>query len=197
MVSCSPMRHSVVEVASSTRFIRQPRGPRPSNHSWKLPSSCTNSPKCSRRSLLFRCWRTFLARLHNPSANIQRLTVVADSSIWSSLAKCSAVKVGPKRSPTFARILLPDQTHHLRANLLRLGAIGRSPGAAVHQPHRAVLLVALPQPLALAVAHLHPLRRFDQPPRATFYLRQHRRSPQLPLAHRCSPQSCLPRRPSV
>src|SRR5665213_3106707 len=28
MVSCSPSRHSVVDVASSTKFIRQPRGPR-------------------------------------------------------------------------------------------------------------------------------------------------------------------------
>jgi hypothetical protein len=66
IVSCSPSRQHVVPVTSSTRFIRHPRGLRSSNHAWKLPSSCTKSPKCSRRSQRFRCAFRLRIRLHNP-----------------------------------------------------------------------------------------------------------------------------------
>src|SRR6266567_7489802 len=45
IVSSFPIRACVSLVASSTMSIRQPRGPRASNQSWKLPSTCTSSPK--------------------------------------------------------------------------------------------------------------------------------------------------------
>src|SRR5262249_19764599 len=54
VVSCFPSWHKVVPVASSTRFIRQPSGPRSSNQPWKLPSNCTSSPKCALRSRRLR-----------------------------------------------------------------------------------------------------------------------------------------------
>jgi hypothetical protein len=74
--------------------IRQPRGPRPSNQSWKLPSSCTSSPKCDRRSRRWQCLLRLRCRLHILSSNIQRRTVSSSSTIPSSSAKCSAAKVG-------------------------------------------------------------------------------------------------------
>ena len=98
MVSCSPRRQHAVPVASSTIFIRPPRGPRSSNHAWKLPSSCTKSPKCCRRSRRLRCAFRLRMRLPSPSANMQRRSVSSATSSPSSSAKCSAASVGPNRS---------------------------------------------------------------------------------------------------
>ena len=62
-------------VASSTNVCRQLCGPRSSNQGWKLPSSCTNSPKCALRSRRRRCGLRFRARLHSPASNIHRRSV--------------------------------------------------------------------------------------------------------------------------
>ena len=61
VVSSLPMRARVSPLASSTIFIKQPRGPRssPTFQAWKLPSICTNSPTCSFRSRRLRCMRRF------------------------------------------------------------------------------------------------------------------------------------------
>src|SRR6266542_4139228 len=75
IVSSFPIPASVSLVASSTLSIRQPRGPRASNQSWKLPSNCTSSPKCHLRSLRWQCFLRFRCRLHRCSANIQRRKV--------------------------------------------------------------------------------------------------------------------------
>ena len=75
MVSSFPIRASVSLVASSTMSIRQPRGPRSSNQWWKLPSNCTNSPKCGLRSLRWHCFLRLRCRLHSPASNIQRRRV--------------------------------------------------------------------------------------------------------------------------
>jgi hypothetical protein len=100
IVSCPPSRPSVLPVASSTRFIRQPSGPLSSNYLWKLPSICTNSPKCSLASRRSRCSLRFRARLHRPSARIQRRNVSACTSRLSSLGRRSLASVGPNLSPT-------------------------------------------------------------------------------------------------
>jgi hypothetical protein len=89
----------LVVVASSTMWIGQPRGPRASSQSSKLPSICTNSPKCARRSRRCRYGFRFRARDHSPSSSIQRRKVSASTATpWSSL-RCSAANVGPNRSP--------------------------------------------------------------------------------------------------
>jgi hypothetical protein len=70
-----------------TVFIIRLRGPRSSNHAGKLPSSCTKSPKCCRRSRRFRCAFRLRIRLHNPSANIQCRSVSPSSNPSSPLSK--------------------------------------------------------------------------------------------------------------
>ena len=78
--------------------MRQPRGPRSSSQAWKLPSSCTSSPKCDLRSLRWQCFLRFRCRLHNPSRNIQSRKVSWSKTSPSSSAKCSSANVGPNLS---------------------------------------------------------------------------------------------------
>ncbi len=128
IVSSSPIRASTVEVASSTMFIRHALAARPSYQSWKLPSICTNSPKCARRSRRLRCALRLRARFHNPCSSIQRRSVSGWISSWSSLARCSAARVGPKPAVFFFHF-----PQNLFAFFFRPSAVGSSARIAVFQ----------------------------------------------------------------
>ena len=146
VVSCSCNCDSVFLVASSTLFIQHNCGPRFSSLSWKLPSNCTISPKCSLRSRLLRCCFRFRPWLHSPSASIHRRSVSASTSHPSSCCRCSApaLRDRPEPSPFFPSVLLPHQPQYLLPKLPRLGPVRAAPRAAVLQPRGSLLPISPP-----------------------------------------------------
>src|SRR5213083_2915729 len=61
----------------------------------------------------------------------------------------------PETLAHLARVLLADQTHHLRAYLLGLGPVGSPACIAMHHRRAAVFAIAFPQTLGLPVTELH------------------------------------------
>jgi hypothetical protein len=96
IVSCAPKPRERPAGRVVTKFIKQPRGRAASYHRWKLPSSCTSSPKCALRSAAHDavtvCARDSTRR--RPASSGARVVCTV---IPSSLARCSAASVGPNR----------------------------------------------------------------------------------------------------
>src|ERR1700741_3872522 len=97
----------------------------------------------------------------------------------------------PKALAHDPAVLLPYQLHYLLPEIPLMGPIRRLSRAAVLQPRRPFLPIALPQPLHLPVAPAHPPASIHQQQLPTASPRQPSHPFQLPPAHLRPPQSDL------
>ena len=196
IVSCALNCPSVVPVASSTNVSKHAAGPRPSNHRWRLPSSCTSSPQ----------WAFARGVGDADSACAPDSTGLRPASNGaacrgctytpSSLAKCSAASVGPNRALDRAAVFLAYQGQNVVALRLVARRIGAAAGAPMFQ-------ALAPPPRGSADTAVSPAgssRPSSPPPtvaqRPRLHPRQHPGPRQLSRTHRRPPHSATSRSPA-
>ena len=153
-----------------------------------------SSPKCALRSRRWRYGRPLALPAPQPAASIQRRSVSWSTVSPSSLARCSATRVGPNRVATSPLYFCRMSAQHPLPRRDRRPAIGDASHLPVAERLRTAAFEHPPEPLRLAVADAHQRGRLAPTPTLPgFHPPQHLHPRQLPSTHRCPSQSRPPR----
>ena len=117
-------------MASSTKSIRQPLGPRPSSQRVEAPVHLHQFPKVlPALAVAADAAAPSAPALHNPSPSIQRRNVSASTCSPSSAGQMLSRQGGTKTLPHLPAVLLPHSPQHLLAE----GSQGRLGSSAARR----------------------------------------------------------------